>query len=74
MKRTMYCRLAILMAERDPSLSQRKLAEETRLSTATINKLFQNRFDRVDRNTTDKLCNYFGCNVGDLFVMKEISK
>ena len=67
----MYCRLAVLMAEKDPQLSQRRLAEETKLSTATINKLYLNRFDRVDRHTTEVLCDYFGCEVGDLFVLKE---
>ncbi|NJR57345.1 MAG: winged helix-turn-helix transcriptional regulator, partial [Acaryochloris sp. CRU_2_0] len=47
----MYCRLAVLMAEKDPQLSQRQLAEQTKLSKTTVNKLFTNRFDRVDRRT-----------------------
>ncbi|NJM00282.1 MAG: helix-turn-helix transcriptional regulator [Synechococcaceae cyanobacterium SM2_3_2] len=66
----MYCKLAVLMAERDPSLSQRKVAEDTKLSTATVNKLYLNRFDRVDRHTVEVLCEYFGCEVGDLLVLK----
>lgn len=68
----MYCRLAVVMAERDPSLSQRQLASGTGLSTATISKLFLNRFDRVDRNTIEKLCEYFDCDISELFVLKEI--
>ena len=70
--RTMYCRLAVLMAEKDPQLSQRKLSQATSLSTNTISKLFTNKFDRVDKGTIDNLCNYFGCDVGDLFQMREI--
>lgn len=68
----MYCRLAVLMAEKDPQLSQRRLSDETKLSITTINRLFTNRFDRVDVKTTETLCNYFGCQVGDLFVMREV--
>ncbi|MGR3280102.1 helix-turn-helix domain-containing protein, partial [Acaryochloris marina NIES-2412] len=56
-----YCRLAVLMAEKDPQLSQRTLAKETSLSTTTVNKLFTNRFDRLDCNTIQVLCNYFDC-------------
>lgn len=67
----MYCRLAVLMAEKDPQLSQRKLSRETGLSTTTINKLFTNNFDRVDRETAETLCQYFGCGVGDLFELRE---
>lgn len=66
----MYCRLAVLMAEKDPRLSQRAVAEQTRLSTATVNKLFLNRFDRVDCNTVEVLCEYLGCEVGELFVLR----
>ncbi len=67
----MYCRLAVLMAEKDPKLSQRKLSEDTGLGLATINRLFNNTFDRVDRNTIETLCDYFGRDVGDLLVMRE---
>lgn len=67
----MICRLAVLMAERDPHLTQRKLAEDTGLSPTTINQLFGSKFKRVDVGTAETLCNYFKCNVGDLFVMRE---
>lgn len=67
----MYCRLGVLMAEKDPQFSQRQLAEETKLALSTINRLFRNDFSRVDVNTVEILCNYFGCDVGDLFIMKD---
>jgi putative transcriptional regulator len=70
--RKMFCRLAVLMAEKDTRLSQRKLAKDTGLSTNTINKLFHNEIDRVDRTTLEALCNYFSCDVGDLLTMREV--
>lgn len=70
MKRV-FCRLAVLMAEKDPQLSQRQLAKETRLSPTTINKLFTNQFERVDIHTIETLCKYFRTEVGDLLIMRE---
>ena len=67
----MYCRLAILMAEKNPQLSQRQLARETNLDITTINRLFTNNFSRVDSNTVEVLCDYFQKDVGDLFEVRE---
>lgn len=67
----MHCRLAVLMAEKDPSLSQSRLSRETGLAIATVNKLFNNRFDRVDKHTVETLCSYFDVGVADLFILKE---
>ena len=72
--RKMYCRLAVLMAEKDPQLSQRQLARETGLSPTTINKLFTNKFDRVDTRTIETLCDYLKKEVGDLLVLREASE
>jgi putative transcriptional regulator len=69
--RKMYCRLAVLMAEKDPRLTQRRLSKETKLSVTTVNRLHNNDFERVDTATINTLCNYFGCDVGELFVMRE---
>lgn len=70
----MFCRLAVLMAEKDAQLSQRQLAKETGLSSTTINRLFTNKFDRVDVHTVETLCNYLGRDVGDLFVLREVDE
>lgn len=68
----MYCRLAVLMAEKDPQLTQLRLSKETGLGMMTINRLFNNKFDRVDRATVEKLCKYFGrTSVSDLFELRE---
>ena len=70
----MYCRLAVLIKEKDTRLSQRELSRATGLSTATVNKLHNNEFDRVDAATIEKLCDYFNCEVGDLLVLKKIEE
>lgn len=67
----MYCRLAVLMAEKNPQLSQRQLARDTGLDITTINRLFTNNFSRVDVNTVEALCNYFDKDVGDLLQMRK---
>lgn len=69
-----YCRLAVLMAEKDPQLTQRQLSRDTGLSTTTINKLFTNKFDRVDVNTIETLCNYFEREVGELLTMRQLQE
>ncbi|WP_416672445.1 helix-turn-helix domain-containing protein [Egbenema bharatensis] len=68
MKR-MRCRLRVLMAERE--ITQTQLRESLGLGSHTISKLYNNRFDRVDRETIEKLCDYFSIEVGDLFVLKD---
>jgi putative transcriptional regulator len=70
----MFCRLAVLMAEKDARLSQRQLSKDTGLSPTTINKLFTNQFERVDANTIEVLCDYLNKDVGDLFELRDISK
>ncbi len=62
------------MAKRCPPLTQRQLARETELSTTTVNQLCRNKVKRIDVGTVDKLCDYFGCEVGDLFVVREMQK
>lgn len=73
-RKVMRCRLAVLMAERVPPLTQKRLAKETRLSPTTISQLYQNKFKRVDVDTVDTLCDYFNCDIGDLFVRREVEQ
>jgi putative transcriptional regulator len=73
MKR-MYCQLAVLMAQRDQRLSQRQLALQLGLSVTTINKLYNGRplTARIEPNTVEKICDYFGCEISDLFVLRDV--
>ena len=66
-----YCRLAVLMAEKDPKLSQHKLAADTGLGITTVNRLFNNKFSRMDTHTIKVLCQYFGCKIDDLLVLRQ---
>lgn len=61
------------MAEKDAQLSQRQLAKETGLSPTTINKLFTNKFERVDTRTVETLCDYFKTDIGELFVLRDMT-
>jgi len=70
----MFCRLAVLMAEKDPRLSQRQLAKETGLSPTTVHRLFTNQFERVDVNTIEVICHYLERELADLFELREPDK
>lgn len=70
----MHCKLAVLMADKDARLSQKRLAEETGLGLMTVRRLFYNEFNRVDANTVETLCDYFGCGLGDLFELREVAR
>ena len=68
----MFCRLAILMAEKNAKLTQKQLAKDTGLSPTTVHQLFNNDFRRVDTHTIEAICNYFGCQIGDLFELRDL--
>lgn len=72
----MFCRLPNLMVEKDPRLTQRRLASELGLSHTTINKLYNGQplTARIDPDTVEALCNYFDCDVGDLLTMREVEE
>ncbi|PIG93916.1 transcriptional regulator [Gloeocapsopsis sp. IPPAS B-1203] len=59
------------MDEQYPHLSQRRLARETGLSPTTINLIYLNKFNRIDNTTLEKLCGYFGIEVGELLYLEE---
>jgi putative transcriptional regulator len=65
-----HCKLAFLMAAQKPKLSQNRLAAETGLGITTVNRLFNNKFSRIDTHTVMTLCNYFSCDLGDLLVVQ----
>ena len=71
--RKVFCRLPHLMVEKDPRLTQRRLAEDLGISHTTVNKLYNGQplTARIDPETVEKICDYFGCEVGDLFTLRE---
>lgn len=67
----MHCRLRVLMAEQDPPLTQTDLVQQLGLGTHTVSKLYNSTFRRVDAETVEKICDFFGCGIQDLFELKE---
>ncbi len=66
------CRLRELMAIRGRQ-TRRKVTydlirEETGLSKNTLARLANDRADLVALNTMDRLCAFFDCQPGDLFI------
>ncbi|MEK4108161.1 helix-turn-helix transcriptional regulator [Paenibacillus sp. FSL R10-2791] len=43
-----------------------ELARETNLDRRTLTNIWDEKNKRIDYDTLNKLCDYFGCNVGDL--------
>lgn len=50
------------------SLTFRRLAELVDLSPDTLNRIANQRVTRIDHETIDKLCEFFGCGLSDLMV------
>jgi putative transcriptional regulator len=66
------CRLRELMAAKT-RLTRRKITysvikEETGLSKTTLVRLGNDRADLIGTSTMDRLCAFFDCQPGDLFV------
>jgi putative transcriptional regulator len=59
------CRLSILMGER--KLRVADVARETGLPRSTVTSLYKETAERIDLDTIDVLCEFFDCDVGDLF-------
>ncbi len=58
------CHLSRLMGERKMKIID--VARETGLNRNTITLLYKEDAKRIDLDAIDKLCNLFGCEVGDL--------
>jgi DNA-binding Xre family transcriptional regulator len=50
------------------SLTYRRLAELIDLSPDTLNRIANQKVTRIDHETIDKLCTFFGCDLPDLMV------
>ncbi|MBD2006336.1 MULTISPECIES: helix-turn-helix domain-containing protein [Cyanophyceae] len=62
------CRLKELMSREDPSLTVERLACETEIDLKELEKLFSNRFKKIDCSLIQILCDYFDCSIGELLV------
>lgn len=54
--------------EQPGSLTFRRLAELVTLSPDTLNRIANQKVTRIDHETIDKLCDFFGCDLSGLMV------
>ncbi len=71
-------KLKLLIAQREVTTGEKityeSLAADVGWSKTTLNRLAENKTDRVDFLTLDKLCRYFNCNIGDLLSYEQDKK
>lgn len=65
----LHMRLEELLAER--GLSKKKVCSALDIERTNFNRYYRDEFQRIDTNFLLKLCDYFGCEVGDLFEIRE---
>lgn len=63
------CNLSRMMGER--KLKVADVSRDTGLSRATVTLLYNETAARVDLEAVEKLCRYFGCQIGDLFEFQD---
>ncbi len=49
------------------------VAQGTGISRTTLTKLYYNNGEGIHYSVLEKLCNFLGCNVDDIFCMEEQS-
>lgn len=52
-------------------VSQNQLAKDTGISTSTLRNLNHNRTSRISFDILEKICNYLGCEVGDILCIEK---
>ncbi len=66
------CRLRELIAAKSRleryRVTYNDIVDQTGISKTTLTRLANDRAERVYLETIYRLCNYFGCQPGDLFV------
>lgn len=46
----------------------------TGLSSSTLSNLAQNKITRVDLDVISRICDFFGCDIGDLLSLEEAAE
>ncbi|MCF6356065.1 MAG: helix-turn-helix transcriptional regulator [Candidatus Polarisedimenticolaceae bacterium] len=59
------CHFSRLMGERKLKISD--VCRDTGINRGTLTRLYRETAQRVELETLDRLCEYFQCDVGDLF-------
>ena len=65
----LHMRLEELLTER--GLSKKKVCSALDIERTNFNRYYRDEFQRIDANFLLKLCDYFECEVGDLFEIRD---
>lgn len=65
----LHIRLNELLAEHN--ISKNRIRKDLEQQRGNFNRYCRDDFQRVDANLIIKLCEYFNCDVGDLFEIRE---
>lgn len=72
MRGKVYNRFKVLLAQKEIEenrrISYREIKEETGIANSTLSSWATNTTKRYDATTIAALCEFFGCEVGDLIV------
>lgn len=60
------CRLAFLLAEKKLKIAD--VSRDTGLNRSTLTAMYYETTQRIDLESVNALCRYFGCKVEDLLV------
>lgn len=65
----LHIRLEELMNER--GLTKKRVCSALDVERTNFNRYYRDEFQRIDANFLLKLCEFFECEVGDLFEIRE---
>ena len=65
----LHMRLEELLQEHQ--LSKKKVCSALDIERTNFNRYYRDEFQRIDANFLLKLCEFFNCEVGDLFEIRE---
>lgn len=65
----LHIRLNELLTEHN--ISKNRICKDLEQQRGNFNRYCRDDFQRVDANLIIKLCEYFNCDVGDLFEIRE---
>jgi len=62
--------LPVLMAQHNPPLNQAEVARQSKVSPTTINQLYNDSLQRMDKSLCERLHVAFGWTPGDIWVVE----
>lgn len=65
----LHMRLEELLNER--GLSKKRVCSALDIERTNFNRYYRDEFQRIDANFLLRLCEYFNCEVGDLFEIRD---